>query len=55
MKIHKTREKKENHIEMVIAGEKSEEIGKEIRAALHNMKCRHEVSYHITTMKDSPQ
>ena len=54
MKILRTRDEKENHIEMLIIGEKSEEIGREIRAALQKMKCRHEVSYCIT-VKDSLQ
>lgn len=47
-KVLRTREKKENHIEVVITGEKNGVVGKEIRAALRKMKCRHEVSYRIT-------
>lgn len=50
MRKYKTRDKRENHIEMVITGEKSKEIGREIRAALHRTKHRHSVSYEITIM-----
>lgn len=54
MKVLKTRNKKENHVEIVVTGERSEEVGLEIREALRKIKCRRDVSYCIT-IGDFPQ
>lgn len=52
-KVMRSRNKKENHIEVTVTGEKSEEIGMEIRAALRKMEWLQEASFCITMMDSS--
>lgn len=47
--VIKSRNKKENHVCMIIKGGESRKIGKEIRAALAKMECCREISYCIIT------
>ncbi len=53
-RVMRSRDKKANHVDVIVTGERSGEIGEEIRAALKRMECRHEVSYFIATT-DYPQ
>ena len=47
----KTKERKENDVEIIISGSRGQEIAAELRSALKKIERKRELSYYITIRK----